>query len=387
MDLRIRISDLLKRMHGSVMFVTCLSTCSLHGFHRYPGLTRVHLDNSIRSHETAFQALHPKTMHNSDGLDFGLFVSEFEMVLPGSIDSYMSRRASRPSKADGWFYFPEFKVVVEEYTRLKYDPEGLKAFTDAQMLAVRESLKFRAQRGKWMAGQDAKDRMLRSRRNEREAEFLTIFRQHLPSYSERNRLQPPDEVVLREVAGLDDFLMEHDGEIPVTSERVKKISGSLVMHCEAFNRKIRRMMVVISKRFPMDKPFTMTDDECYEYLGRATTIFLTDSRWGQEWHTYQSFTFKMRWVREKKVLFGTLDDFYVNEDYSNRVGALLECMGLPRTATLGAAIAKQTDLKAVCRCRSTGFRQPGSFIELVSHSVEGWKILRGHTYLGTRQGT
>jgi len=333
------------------------------------------LDNSIRNHEDVFQALRPRTMLESDGLDFGLFVSEFEMVLPRNIDSYMSRRASRPNKANGWFYFPEFKAVVEEYTIVKYDPEALKTFTEARMLAVRESLGFRAQRGKWKAGQDAKDRMLKSRRNEREAEFLAIFRRHLPSWSERNPLQPPDEVVLREVAGLDDFLMERDGEIPVTPERMTKISGSLVTHCEAFNRKIRRMMVVISKRFPMDKPFTMTDDECYEYLGRAMTIFLTDSQWGQEWHTYQSFTFRMRWVREKKVLFGMLDDFYVNEDYSDRVGALLECMGLPRTATLGAAIAKQTKLKAICRCRSTSFKQPGSFIELVSRSVGGWKYV------------
>ena len=342
-----------------------------HGFHRYPSLTGVHLDNSIRSHEDASRALHPRTTFRSDGLDFGLFVSEFEMVLPGSIDSYMSRRASRPNRGDGWLYFPEFKVVVEEYTRVKYDPEALKAFTKTQMLAVRESLEFRARRGKWMAGQDAKDRVLRSRRNEREAEFLALFRQHLPQYSERNPLQPPDEVVLREVAGLDDFLMEQDGEIPVTLERMKKISGPLVTHCEAFNRKIRRMMVVISKRSPMDKPFGMTDDECYEYLGRATTIFLTDTRWGQEWHTYQSFTFKVREVKEKKVLFGMLDDFYVNEDYSDRVGALLECMGLPRTATLGAAVAKQTKLKVICRCKNTRFRQPGSFIELVSHSAKG----------------
>jgi hypothetical protein len=344
-----------------------------------------HLDNSVRSHECSFQALHPKTVRESGGLDFGLFVSEFEMVLPGSMDSYMSRRASRPKRADGWFYFPEFKAVVEGYTRVKYDPEALKTFTRAQMQAVRESLEFRAQRGRWMAGRDAKDRVLRNRRNEREVEFLAVFRQHLPKYSERNPLQPPDEVVLREVAGLDDFLMERDGEIPVTSERVKEISGSLVTHCEAFNRKIRRMMVVISKRFPIDRSFTMTDDECYEYLGRATTIFLTDTRWGQEWHTYQSFTFKMRQVKDKKVLFGMVDDFYVNEDYSDRVGALLECMGLPKTATLDAAMAKQTKLKVICRCRSTGFRQPGSFIELVSHPVEEWKVLCDHAYLGIRQ--
>lgn len=371
MDLRIRTSDLLKRMRGSVTFVMCSSTVFLHGFYRYPSLTGVHLDNSIRNHEDAFRALQGSTKLRSSGLDLGLFVSEFEMVLPGSIDSYMSRRASRPNGGGGWFYFPEFKLVVEEYTRVKYDPEALKAFTKTQMLAVRESLQFRARRGRWMARQDAKDRVLKGRRNEREAEFLAIFRQHLPKHSERNPLQPPDEVVLREVAGLDDFLMERDGETPVTLGRMKKISGSLVTHCEAFNRKIRRMMVVISKRSPMDKPFGMTDDECYEYLCRATTIFLTDTRWGQEWHTYQSFTLKMREVKEKKVLFGMLDDFYVNEDYCDRVGALLECMGLPRTATLGAAVAKQTELEVICRCRNTGFGQPGSFIELVSHSAEG----------------
>lgn len=304
------------------------------------------------------------------------------MVLPGNIDSYMSRRASRPNKAEGWFYFPEFKAVLEEYARVKYDPEALKAFTDARTLAVRESFVFRAQRGKWIAAQDAKDRVLKSRRNEREAEFLTIFRRYLPKYSERNPLQPPDEVALREVAGLDDFLMEQEGEIPVTSERMKKISGSLVTHCEAFNRKIRRMMVVISKRIPMDKSFTITDDECCEYLGRATTIFLVDMQWGQRWHTYQSFTFEMRQVREKKVLFGMLDDFYVNEVYSERVGTLLDCMGLPRTATLAAAIAKQAKSKIICRCRNTNFRQPGLFIELVSHPVKRGKFC---AYPGTRQ--
>jgi len=334
----------------------------------------MHLDNSIRNHEDAFRALHPETMLESGGLDLGLLVSEFEMVLPGNIDSYMSRRASRPNKADGWFYFPEFRAAVEEYTRVKYDPEALKAFTKARIMAVRESLEFRAHRGKWMAGQDAKDRILRSRRNQREAEFLATFRRYLPPYSERNRLQPPDEVVLREVVGLDDFLMEQDGEIPVTRERMRKISGSLVAHCEAFNRKIRRMMVVILKRIPMDKPFTMTDDECREYLGRATTILLTDTRWGQEWHTYQSFTSKMREVREKKRLFGMLDDCYANEDYSERVGALLECMGLPMTATLDDAVAKQENLMFVCRCRSTSFRQPASFIDLVSHSPKWEKI-------------
>lgn len=305
-------------------------------------------------------------MLESGGLDLGLLVSEFEMVLPGNIDSYMSRRASRPSRTDGWFYFPEFKAVVGEYTRVKYDPEALEVFTKARTLAVRENLEFRAQRGKWMAGQDAKDRVLRSRRGQREGEFLAIFRRYLPPHSERNPLQPPDEVVLREVVGLDDFLMERDGEIPVTMERMKKISGSLVAHCEAFNRKIRRMMVVISKRFQMDKPFTMTDDECREYLGRATTIFLTDTPWGQEWHTYQSFTSRVREVREKKRLFGMLDDCYANEDYSERVGALLECIGLSKTATLDVAVARQAKLKILCRCRSPSFRQPASFIELVS---------------------
>ena len=321
-------------------------------------------------------------MFKSSGLSFELFVSEFEMVLPGNVDSYMDRRTSRPNKADGWFYFPEFKVVVEEYARVKNDPEALNAFTEARTLAVRESLEFRAQRGKWMAGQNARDRLLKNRRIYREAEFRAIFRRYLPRYSERNPLQPPDEVVLREVAGLEDFLLEGDGMMPVTAERMKDVSGSLVAHCEAFNRKIRRMMVVISKRFP---PFAMTDDECCEYLGRATTIFLTETRWGQEWHTYQTFTFKMRRVTEKKVLFEMLDGLYVNEEYSERVGALLECLGLPKTATLDAAIAKQAKLKMVCRCKSTRFRQPASFVELVSHSVRPKSLWIA--YLGTRQST
>ena len=336
------------------------------------------LNNSIRSHEDAYQALHPKTMVESEGLDFGLFVSEFEMALVGNLESYMSRRASRPkeqSKADGWFYFPEFKAIVEEYTRVKHDPGVLKAFTVARTRAVRENLEFRARRGKWLAAQEARGKVRKLLQERRESEFLAIFRRHLPEYSEQNPLHPPDEVVLREVEGLNDFLMQQDGTIPVTSERVKKISRSLVAHCEAFNRKIRRMMVVISKRIPMDKPFTMTDDECCEYLGRATTIFLTVTTREQVWHTYQSFTFKMRRVREKKALFEMLDEFYINEEYSERVGTLLECMGLPRTATFGAAMAKQAELQIVCRCRNTGFRQPGSFFDLVSHSTKRGRVL------------
>lgn len=352
-------------------------------------LTRVHLNNSIRSHEDAYQALHPRTMLESKGLDFGLFVSEFEMVLSGNIESYMSRRASRPkeqSKADGWFYFPEFKAVAQEYIRIKYDPKALKAFTEARTRAVRDNLEFRARRGKWNAVQEGKGRLRKVLQERREGEFLAIFRRHLPEYDERNPLHPPDEVVLREVEGLGNFLMEQDGVIPVTSERMRKISRSLVAHCEAFNRKIRRMMVVISKRVPMDKPFTMTDDECCEYLGRATTIFLTVAAREQTWHTYQSFTFKMRRVREKNALFGMLDEFYVNEDYSERIGTLLECMDLPRTATLDAAMARQAEWKMVCRCRSTGFRQPGSFFDLVSHSANGEEFC-GHAYIGTRQDT
>lgn len=308
-------------------------------------------------------------MLESEGLDFGLFVSEFEMALPGNIESYMSRRASRPkeqSKADGWFYFPEFEAAVEEYARVKYNPQALETFIEARTLAVRENLEFRARRGKWMGAQEVKDRVRKTRLKRREGEFLAIFRRHLPAYSEQNPLHPPDEVALREVAGLNDFLMEQDGVIPVTSERVEKISRSLVAHCEAFNRKIRRMMVVISKRIPMDKPFTMADSECYEYLGRATTIFLTLTGREQMWHSYRSFTSKMRHVREKKELFGMLDDFYVDEEYSWCVGALLECMGLPRTATLDAAVARQAELQTVCRCWNPNFLQPGSFFELVS---------------------
>ena len=295
------------------------------------------------------------------------------MVLPGNIESYMARRASRPkeqTKVDGWFYFPEFEAVVEEYTRVKHDPEALIAFTEARTRAVRENLEFRARRGKWMGGQEMKDRVRKVRQQLREGEFLAIFRRHLPERSEQNPLHPPDEVVLREVGGLNDLLMEQDGVIPVTSERVKKISRSLMAHCDGFNRKIRRMMVMISKRIPVDKPFTMTDSECCEYLGRATTIFLTHIGREETWHTYRSFTFKMGRVREKKALFGMLDDFYVNNEYSGRVGTLLECMGLPRTTTLDAAIASQAELKLVCRCRGAGFRQPGSFLELVSDSAE-----------------
>ena len=338
--------------------------------------------NSIRSRKDAFQSLHPKTMLECDGLGFGLFVSEFEMVLPGKIDSYMSRRTSQSNDREDWFYFPEFKAAAEEYTRVKCDPESLRAFTEARMLAVRENLEFRAQRGKWIAGQDAKDRVLKGRRQKREHEFLAIFRRYLPKSSERNPLQPPDEVALREVVGLDEFLMKGDATIPVTAERIKEISGSLVAHCEAFNRKIRRMMVVISKRVPMDKPFTMTDDECSQYLGRATTFFLTNTSRGQEWHTYQSFTSKMKDVREKKVLFGMLDEFYVDEDYSERVGTLLEWMSLPRASTWSVATAKQTELKVTCPCWRTGFKQPGTFVELVSHPV---KFACSYAYLGDRR--
>jgi hypothetical protein len=312
-------------------------------------------------------------MLESEGLDFGLFVSEFEMALPGNIESYMSRRALRPkeqNKAEGWFYFPEFRAVVEEYTRIKYDPEALTAFTEARTLAVRENLEFRARRGKWMAVQEAR----KARQKEREREFLGIFRRRLPRYSERNPLHPPDDVVLREVDGLDEFLMEQDWKIPVTSERVKRISESLVAHCEAFNRKIRKMMVVISKRIPMEWLATMTDDECLEYLGRSTTIFLTVSGRQEMWYTYQSFTLKMRSVKEKGVLFGMLDGFYVNEDYSERIGALLECMGLPKTAALGAATARQEELKISCRCGTTGFRQPGFFLDLVSRPVKRGEV-------------
>ncbi|KAF9650520.1 hypothetical protein BDM02DRAFT_3112048 [Thelephora ganbajun] len=288
------------------------------------------------------------------------------MVLPRSIETHMIRRASRPGR-DGWFYFPEFEAVVEEYTRLKRDPEALKAFIEARKLAVRENLEFRARRGKWLGAHDAKDRARKVRQKQREVEFLAVFREHLPEYSEQNPLLPPDEVVLREVEGLSEFLMEQGGVVPVTSERVRKISGLLVAHCEAFNRKIRRMMVVISKRIPMDQPFTMTDDECREYLGRATTIFIVAIERQQLWYTHQSFALTMRHIREKKVLFGMLDDFYVNEDYSEHIGALLEYMGLLRTATLDAALAKQEELKVVCQCKSTDFEQPASFIELARH--------------------
>jgi len=320
------------------------------------------------SYEDACRALRPRTRVESRGLDFGLFVSEFEMVLPWNIELYITRRASRlkeQNKVDGWFYFPEFEAVVEEYTRVKYDPEALKAFTEVRTRAVRENLEFRARRGKWMGIQETRDRTRKARQQQREGEFLAIFRRHLPDRSEQNPLYPPDEMVLREVGGLNDFLMEQDGTIPVTSERLKHISRSLMVHCEAFNRKIRRMMVMISKRIPVEKPFTMTDGECCEYLGRATTIFLTHTGREETWHTYRSFTFKMARVREKKAFFGMLDGFYINDDYSQRVGTLLECMGLARTATLDAATASQAELKLVCRCKGAGFRQPGSFLELV----------------------
>ena len=49
-------------------------------------LTHVCRNNNIRSHEDAYRAFHSRTMLESEGLDFGLFVSEFEMVLPGSIE-------------------------------------------------------------------------------------------------------------------------------------------------------------------------------------------------------------------------------------------------------------------------------------------------------------
>ena len=294
------------------------------------------------------------------------------MVLPGNIKTYMARRASRPkeqTKVDGWFYFPEFEAVVEEYTRAKYDPKALAAFIEVRTRAVQENLEFRARRGKWMGVKEAKDRMRKARQKQREGEFLGVFRRHLPERNEKNPLHPPDEMVLREVGGLNDFLMEQEGAIPITFERVKKISKSLIAHCDAFNRKIRRMMVMISKHIPLDKPFTMTDNECCEYLGRATTIFLTHVGQEETWHTYRSFTIKMGRVREKKPLFGMLDDFYVNGDYAERVGTLLECMGLPRTATLDAAMASQAELKLTCRCRGTSFKQPGSFLELVSDSA------------------
>ena len=372
---RIQPSGLLKRTLGSVMSVIHSSAPISFPVDRpiQRQANACTLGNSIKNCEDAYQALRPKTRVESEGLDFGLFVSEFEMVLPGNIESYMARRASRPkeqSKVDGWFYFPEFEAVAEEYTRVKYDPEALKAFTEARTRAVQENLEFRARRGRWMRVQEAKDRLREARQQQREGEFLAIFRRHLPERSEQNPLHPPDEMVLREVGGLNDFLMEQDGEIPVTSERLKKISRSLMAHCEAFNRKIRRMLVMISKRIPVDKPFTMTDSECCEYLGRATTIFLTHTGREETWHTYRSFTFRMGRVREKKALFGMLDDFYVNNDYSQRVGTLLECMGLARTATLDAAIASQAELKLVCRCRGAGFKQPGSFLELVSDSAK-----------------
>jgi len=209
----------------------------------------------------------------------------------------------------------------------------------------------------------------------RYTEFMVLLNELLPEYSDLNPVYPP-RMHWRQPVALFELLRRDDARIPVTRAFLEAHRNVILDVVTEYNCNLRADMIQMAFEDPLGptRPIAISEEKALEILKSASTLFVKKDRYtGLRMSTLYTYHGLIEDIR-KEFRYDELDVRlrYGGYDSYGWSVVLLEKLGLDEDATWDVVEAKQTERPLVCLCGKPGFKQPVSFIELVSCCHTPW---------------
>ena len=203
----------------------------------------------------------------------------------------------------------------------------------------------------------------------RYAEFMVLLNEFLPEYSELNPVHPP-RTHWRNPEALFELLRRDDAHAPVTRDFLVEHKNVILDVVTEYNCNLRADMIqmVFADPFGPTKPIAITEEKALETLNRASTLFVKKDRFtGARTSTLYTYEGLIGDIR-KDFRYDELNIRLRYEGYDpyGWSGVLLEMLGLDDDVTWSVVDANQEEKPLICLCGKPGFKQPASFVDLVS---------------------
>lgn len=218
----------------------------------------------------------------------------------------------------------------------------------------------------------------------RYAEFMMLLNEFLPEYSDMNPVHPP-RTHWRQPASLFELLRRDDARIPVTRAFLEEHRNAILDVVTEYNRNLRADLIQMAFEDPLGpaKPIAITEEKALEILKSTSTLFVKRERYTElrmsKLYTYHGLIEDIR--RDFRYDELELRHAYGGYNSYGWTDELLEKLGLDEGATWDVVESKQAEKPLVCLCGKPSFRQPASFIDLLSHILEesDWHFDNIHT--------
>lgn len=203
----------------------------------------------------------------------------------------------------------------------------------------------------------------------RYAEFMMLLNEFLPEYSDMNPVHPP-RTHWRQPASLFELLRRDDARIPVTRAFLEEHRNVILDVVAEYNRNLRADLIQMAFEDPLGpaKPIAITEEKALEILKSTSTLFVKRERYTElrmsRLYTYHGLVEDIR--RDFRYDELELRHAYGGYNSYGWTDELLEKLGLDESATWDVVESKQAEKPLVCLCGKPSFRQPASFIDLVS---------------------
>lgn len=204
----------------------------------------------------------------------------------------------------------------------------------------------------------------------RYTDFMILLNEFLPAYSEMNPVHPP-RMHWRQPVALFELLRRDDARTPVTRAFLEEHSNVILDVVTEYNRNLRADLIQMAFEDPLGptKPIAITEEKALEILKSASTLFVKKYEYTElrmsKLYNYDGL------IEEIRRDF-SYDEFDVRLRYGGYdsygwTDALLEKLGLDEGATWDVVEGRQAEKPLVCLCGKPTFKQPASFVDLVSH--------------------
>ena len=203
----------------------------------------------------------------------------------------------------------------------------------------------------------------------RYTEFIMLLPEYLPEYSDLNPVHPP-RIHWRQPVALFELLRRDDARLFVTGAFLERHRDVILDVVTEYNRNLRADIIQMAFEDPLGptKPIAISEERALEILNRASTLFVKKDRFtGLRTSTLYTYDGLIKDIRQDfrydelnvRLRYGGYDSYGWSD-------ALLEMLGLDEDVRWDVVDAKQEEKPLICLCGKPGFKQPTTFIKLVS---------------------
>lgn len=203
----------------------------------------------------------------------------------------------------------------------------------------------------------------------RYTEFLMLLPEFLPEYSEMNPVHP-SHMLWRQPTTLFELLRRDDARTPVTRAFLEEQRNVILDVVTEYNCNLRADLIQMVFEDPLGpaKPIAITEEKALEILKSASALFVKRDKYTElrmsRLYTYDGLIEEIR--RDFHYDELVVRARYGGYDSFGWTDVLLEKLGLDGDVKWDLLEAKQLERPLVCLCGKPSFKQPASFIDLVS---------------------